>query len=424
MTSLGAEPRELQPSAVIILRIGVARLASRRRSPVRVAEIVANRAEREPGGGKAGRQLHRLRRISAAAGKIAARGAIERPFVAPVGDQVAGGDEQGPSVIAPFTTYLGAMRPEDILLPDARRRVLQARRLSYRSHAAGRQGADHPRPFRPCARRVMARCWPRRRRSTSCGCAMATISPGARRRSSYGETIELDGVKVTFHPAGHVLGSAQIAVEADGLRIVASGDYKDVADPTCAPFELVPCDVFITEATFGLPVFRHGDPDARDRKALAFGRAVSRTRASRRRLFARQGAARDRADPQGRLRQADLSPWRDGEDHALLREPRHRSRPLALVRGARKAELAGTITLCPPSALEGSVVAALSRSGHLLCLRLDARARPGAAAPSRIAAGDFRPRRLGRPDRPPSPRPAPARSGSRTGRKMRWCIGA
>ena len=71
--------------------------------------------------------------------------------------------------------------------------------------------------------------------------------------------VDLDGVKVTFHPAGHVLGSAQIAVEADGLRIVASGDYKDVADPTCTPFELVPCDVFITEATFGLPVFRHGD---------------------------------------------------------------------------------------------------------------------------------------------------------------------
>jgi putative mRNA 3-end processing factor len=54
-----------------------------------------------------------------------------------------------------------------------------------------------------------------------------------------------------------VLGSAQIAVESDGLRIVASGDYKRAADPTCAPFEVVPCDVFITEATFALPVFRH-----------------------------------------------------------------------------------------------------------------------------------------------------------------------
>ena len=54
----------------------------------------------------------------------------------------------------------------------------------------------------------------------------------------YGETLTLGGATVTFHPAGHVLGSAQIAVECKGLRIVASGDYKDVADPTCAPFEL------------------------------------------------------------------------------------------------------------------------------------------------------------------------------------------
>lgn len=73
---------------------------------------------------------------------------------------------------------------------------------------------------------------------------------------------------MTFRPAGHVLGSAQIAVAANGLRIVASGDYKDVADPTCAPFEPVPCDVFITEATFGLPVFRHGRPQDETAKLL------------------------------------------------------------------------------------------------------------------------------------------------------------
>ena len=62
---------------------------------------------------------------------------------------------------------------------------------------------------------------------------------------------------MTFHPAGHVLGSAQICVEHNGTRIVASGDYKRQPDPTCAPFEPIQCDVFITEATFGLPVFRH-----------------------------------------------------------------------------------------------------------------------------------------------------------------------
>src|SRR5205807_5680859 len=75
----------------------------------------------------------------------------------------------------------------------------------------------------------------------------------------YGERLRLGGVDVSFHPAGHVLGSAQIRLERDGCRIVASGDYKDVPDPTCAPFEPVPCDVFVSEATFGLPVFRHPD---------------------------------------------------------------------------------------------------------------------------------------------------------------------
>ncbi|WP_026379848.1 ligase-associated DNA damage response exonuclease [Afifella pfennigii] len=84
----------------------------------------------------------------------------------------------------------------------------------------------------------------------------------------YGEKLDLNGVSATFHPAGHVLGSAQIAVERNGLRIVASGDYKRRADPTCAPFEPVPCDVFITEATFALPVFRHPDDGAEIAKLL------------------------------------------------------------------------------------------------------------------------------------------------------------
>src|SRR6202023_1448675 len=91
---------------------------------------------------------------------------------------------------------------------------------------------------------------------------------GSTQAAAYGESVALGDAKVTFHPAGHVLGSAQIAVEADGLRVVASGDYKNVADPTCAPFELVPCDVFITEATFALPVFRHGEPSGEIAKLL------------------------------------------------------------------------------------------------------------------------------------------------------------
>jgi putative mRNA 3-end processing factor len=76
-------------------------------------------------------------------------------------------------------------------------------------------------------------------------------------------------VRVRFHPAGHVLGSAQIAVERGGRRAVVSGDYKRARDPTSAAFEPVPCDLFVTEATFGLPVFRHPDPDAEIAKLLA-----------------------------------------------------------------------------------------------------------------------------------------------------------
>ena len=85
---------------------------------------------------------------------------------------------------------------------------------------------------------------------------------GSSQAANWREPVNVNGVTLTFHPAGHVLGSAQIAVEHGGLRIVASGDYKRASDPTCEAFEPVACDVFITEATFGLPVFRH--PKASD----------------------------------------------------------------------------------------------------------------------------------------------------------------
>src|SRR5215203_1708991 len=76
---------------------------------------------------------------------------------------------------------------------------------------------------------------------------------------SYDETIRVGDVDVRFVPAGHVLGSAQIVMEHKGQRVVVSGDYKRREDPTCSPFVPVPCDIFVTEATFGLPVFRHPD---------------------------------------------------------------------------------------------------------------------------------------------------------------------
>src|SRR5262245_20994864 len=71
----------------------------------------------------------------------------------------------------------------------------------------------------------------------------------------YGEPLRIGGVRVSLHPAGHVLGSSQIRLERQGQVWVVSGDYKTVADPTCAPFELVRCHVFVTESTFGLPIY-------------------------------------------------------------------------------------------------------------------------------------------------------------------------
>jgi len=167
----------------------------------------------------------------------------------------------------------------------------------------------------------------------------------------YGESVSLGDARVTFHPAGHVLGSAQIAVEASGLRIVASGDYKNAPDPTCVPFELVACDVFITEATFALPVFRHGDADGEIAKLL-HSVALFPERAHLVGAYSLGKAQRVIA----LLRKAGYSApiYLHGAMERITRY--YASRGIALgelrlVRGEKKAELAGTITLCPPSAL-------------------------------------------------------------------------
>src|SRR5262249_1044813 len=86
---------------------------------------------------------------------------------------------------------------------------------------------------------------------------------GALQPLAYGEMLAIGDVTVRLEPAGHVLGSAQIVLEYRAARVVVSGDYKRRPDPTCAPFEPCCCDVFITEATFGLPVFRH-PPDSQE----------------------------------------------------------------------------------------------------------------------------------------------------------------
>src|SRR5262245_34365007 len=159
------------------------------------------------------------------------------------------------------------MRPEDLLVPTP-------------AGLCCRRGGFHIDPTRPVEKAVITHGHSDHARAGH-GAVLATPETldlmrlrygddfaGTTQAIRYGESVALDGATVTFHPAGHVLGSAQVKVEANGLRIVASGDYKDVPDPTCAPFELVPCDVFITEATFGLPVFRHGDPDGEIGKLL------------------------------------------------------------------------------------------------------------------------------------------------------------
>lgn len=168
----------------------------------------------------------------------------------------------------------------------------------------------------------------------------------------YSQPVDLGGgVTASFHPAGHVLGSAQICLEKAGERIVVSGDYKRRADPTCAPFEVVPCDVFITEATFGLPVFRH--PPTQDEVAkLLAARIANPDRCILVGAYALGKAQRligeMRAVGYDRplylhgalVRLCDL--YRaHGVDLGELR----------LVSEVKKAELAGEIVLAPPSAL-------------------------------------------------------------------------
>lgn len=74
---------------------------------------------------------------------------------------------------------------------------------------------------------------------------------------AYGESLDVNGVRITLFPAGHVLGSAQVLLEWRGCRVVITGDYSPRPQPTCAPFAPLRCDLLVTEATFGLPVFRH-----------------------------------------------------------------------------------------------------------------------------------------------------------------------
>lgn len=241
------------------------------------------------------------------------------------------------------------MRPQDILLPTA-------------DGLCCRPGGFHIDPIRPVERAVITHGHSDHARAGH-GAVLATQETldmmrlrygenfaGSTQAISYGEEIRLGDIKVKFHPAGHVLGSAQIAVTANDTCIVASGDYKDAPDPTCVQFELVRCDVFITEATFGLPVFRHGDAADEVKKLLA-SVALFPERAHLVGAYSLGKAQRVIA----LLRQAgyDAPIYLHGAMESITHYYQSRGIDLGELRpamGVKKAALAGTITLAPPSA--------------------------------------------------------------------------
>lgn len=247
------------------------------------------------------------------------------------------------------TAYMTEMRPQDILLPTA-------------AGLCCKPGGFHIDPIRPVERAVITHGHSDHARAGH-GAVLATQETldmmrlrygenfaSSRQAISYGEEIRLGDVKIKFHPAGHVLGSAQIAVSCKDTCIVASGDYKDAPDPTCTPFELVPCDVFITEATFGLPVFRHGDAAAEVKKLLA-SVALFPERAHLVGAYSLGKAQRVIA----LLRQAgyDAPIYLHGAMETITHYYQSRGIDLGELRpaiGMKKAALAGTITLAPPSA--------------------------------------------------------------------------
>jgi putative mRNA 3-end processing factor len=242
------------------------------------------------------------------------------------------------------------MRPEDIL-------------VSTPSGVCCRPGGFHIDPTQPVAKALITHGHSDHARSGH-GAVLATQETldimrlrygdnfaGTVQAVGYGETLVLDGARVSFHPAGHVLGSAQIRVECDGLRVVASGDYKDVADPTCAPFEPVTCDVFITEATFGLPVFRHHDADAEIARLL---RSVALFPERAHLLGAYTLGKAQRLMAMLRAARYEKPIYIHGAVETVTRYYQSRGIDLGqieLVRGANKADLAGQIIICPPSAM-------------------------------------------------------------------------
>jgi putative mRNA 3-end processing factor len=168
----------------------------------------------------------------------------------------------------------------------------------------------------------------------------------------YGECLTIGGVTVSFHPAGHVLGSAQIRLEHKDEVWVVSGDYKRDADPTCQPFEVVPCDTFITEATFGLPIYRWDDTRRVAEEVLRWWDANREAgRASVLFCYALGKAQRLLAEL---AHVTDREVFVHGATHALVEVYREAGVPMSPTRPVSEVEkgtsYAGALVLAPPSA--------------------------------------------------------------------------
>jgi putative mRNA 3-end processing factor len=167
----------------------------------------------------------------------------------------------------------------------------------------------------------------------------------------YGETTTAGDVEVGLVPAGHVLGSAQAVVSWKGLKIVVSGDYKRRRDPTCTPFEPIVCDVFVTEATFALPVFRHPPASEEVAKLLQSVRqfpershlvgAYALGKAQRVIALLREAGWDAPIPVHGALERLNALYGEFGVDLGPLEPATTRA----------KRDFAGAIILCPPSAL-------------------------------------------------------------------------
>lgn len=219
-------------------------------------------------------------------------------------------------------------------------------------------------PWRPVERAVITHAHADHARP-GCGSYLATpdcahllkarLGPHVRAQELlYEAPVDLNGLRLSLHPAGHILGSAQVRLERNGEVWVVTGDFKRNPDPTCAPFEPLRCHTLVTESTFGLPVFRWPAPEAvmadisawwrknaaEGKPSLLFAYALGKAQ----RLLAGVDATTGPIFTHGAVEHI-AQVYRDA---GILLPPTR-----AVAEARQKDELAGALTVAPPSA-EGS----------------------------------------------------------------------